>query len=121
MDWIGYGLLAVILFLFIKQMLPMKGLKNLSSEEVKELLKKPKEYTFIDVREVHEYNSGHIKGFKNIPLSQLNQRLHEIDRNKPIVLTCRSGNRSRVAAKILIKNKFTNLSHLKTGIAGWKN
>lgn len=119
MDWIGYALLGVVVLLLIKQMIPMKGLKNLSGEEVRELLKKPKDCTFIDVREVHEYKSGHIKGFKNIPLSQLSQRISEIDGNKQIVLTCRSGNRSRTAAKILIKNKFTNLSHLKTGISGW--
>jgi rhodanese-related sulfurtransferase len=119
MDWIGYALLGVVVLLLIKQMIPMKGLKNLSGEEVRELLKKPKDCTFIDVREVHEYKSGHIKGFKNIPLSQLSQRISEIDGNKQIVLTCRSGNRSRTAAKILMKNKFTNLSHLKTGISGW--
>lgn len=119
MDWIGYALLGVVVLLLIKQMIPMKGLKNLSGEEVRELLKKPKDCTFIDVREVHEYKSGHIKGFKNIPLSQLSQRISEIDGNKQIVLTCRSGNRSRTAAKILMKNKFTKLSHLKTGISGW--
>ncbi|HBI03641.1 MAG TPA: sulfurtransferase [Paenibacillaceae bacterium] len=119
MNWIGYALLGVVVLLFIKQMFPMKGLKDLSSEEVSDLLKKPKDFAFIDVREVHEYKSGHIKGFKNIPLSQLSQRLNEIDGNKQIVLTCRSGNRSRTAAKILMKNKFPNLAHLKTGISGW--
>lgn len=119
MGWIGYGILGVVVLLFIKQMFPMKGLRNLSSEDVKGLLSKAKEYSFIDVREVHEYKAGYIKGFKNIPLSQFSQRLGEIDRNKPVVLTCRGGNRSRQAAKILMKSGFTDVSHLQTGVSGW--
>lgn len=119
MDWIGYALLGIIVLLFIKRMFPMKGLKDLSNEEVSELLKKPEDYTFIDVREVQEYKSGHIKGFKNIPLSQLSTRFNEIDGNKQIVLTCRSGNRSRTAAKMLMQGNMKNLSHLKSGISGW--
>ncbi|MFC4767205.1 rhodanese-like domain-containing protein [Effusibacillus consociatus] len=119
MEWLQYLLFGVVLFLVIQRLLPTKGLTDLSAEEVFQKLKNPKDHVFLDVREAHEYREGHIKGFKNIPLSQLASRQHEIDRNKSIILTCRSGMRSRQAAKILRRNGFSRISHLKNGVLGW--
>lgn len=119
MDWVQYLLLGAIAWFLLRRTLPVKGLADLTPGEVKERLKNGKDYVFVDVREVHEYREGHIKGFQNIPLSQLARRLDEIDRGKPVVLTCRSGMRSRQAARILKKNGFSEIAHLKTGISGW--
>lgn len=119
MQWIQYLIFGVLLWLIIRRFMPMKGLTNLSAAEVKQLLKNQKEHLFIDVREVHEYREGHIRGFKNYPLSQLAQKVNELDPNKSVILTCRSGMRSRQAAKILQKNGFSQISHIKTGIIGW--
>lgn len=119
MQWIQYLIFAVLLWLIIKRFLPVKDLTNLTAAEVKELLKHQKDHLFLDVREVHEYREGHIKGFKNYPLSQLAHKVNELDPNKSVVLTCRSGMRSRQAAKILKKKGFNKISHLKTGIIGW--
>ncbi|UOF92401.1 rhodanese-like domain-containing protein [Fodinisporobacter ferrooxydans] len=119
MQWIQYILLGLVLLLLIRKFLPMKGLVNLTSQEVEDVLQKAKGYSFIDVREIHEYRGGHIKGFKNVPLSQLSNRIQELNPDQSIVLTCRSGMRSRQAAKILLKHGFTKVAHLKTGISGW--
>lgn len=119
MDWIQYVIMAMLVLFIIRKLMPIKGLKNLKQDEVFQLLEKPKDVIFVDVREGFEYKRGHIKHFQNIPLSVLEQRLHELDRSKSIVLTCKSGMRSRQAAKMLLKNGFTQVSHLQTGISGW--
>jgi rhodanese-related sulfurtransferase len=118
-QYLQYLLFAFVLWVLLRRILPVKGLENLSAEQVRERLKNTREYVFIDVREPQEYKQGHIQGFKNIPLSQLAQRLTEIDRNKAVILTCRSGIRSTTAAKILRKNGYTRIAHLKNGILGW--
>lgn len=48
----------------------------------------------IDVREKNEYEAGHIKSAKNIPMSQMRQRVGEIDKSKPVYVHCRTGQRS---------------------------
>ncbi|ULO10482.1 rhodanese-like domain-containing protein [Paenibacillus sp. 19GGS1-52] len=73
----------------------------------------------IDVREPGEYKTGYINGAKNIPLSQLSGRLGEIPKDNTIFLYCRSGMRSKNAARVLIKNGFTGLVHLQGGLSGW--
>lgn len=119
MAWLQYLLLALLVFLLMRRFLPVKGLENLTAEQVKERLGNSKDHVFIDVRESGEYKQGHIRGFKNIPLSQLSNRLSEIDSQKVVVLTCRSGMRSSTAAKILRRHGYTRIAHLKTGISGW--
>jgi phage shock protein E len=56
----------------------------------------------IDVRSQQEFNSGHIKGSKNIPLDALRNRIDEIKRfNKPVITVCQSGMRSGSAKSFL--------------------
>lgn len=59
------------------------------------------EHLLIDVRTPQEYNSGHIAGAINIPLQELSARQSEIPQDTPLVLYCRSGNRSSQAANLL--------------------
>lgn len=58
-------------------------------------------HTIVDVREKHEYDRGHIKGAKNIPLSELRQRLDEFPVDRPVYVHCRSGQRSYNATRVL--------------------
>ena len=75
----------------------------------------------IDVRTPNEFYSSHLKNAKLIPLSQLENRVSEIAeyKNKNIFIYCRSGNRSTVAAEILIKHGFMKIYNLRTGIKEW--
>ncbi|MBN2878659.1 MAG: rhodanese-like domain-containing protein [Clostridia bacterium] len=79
------------------------------------------EYLLLDVRTQEEYNDGHIDGSLLIPVTELEARLVEIEQYKdtPVLVYCRSGNRSLVAAEILIDNGFTNVHNLLTGYNGW--
>lgn len=62
--------------------------------------------TIIDVRTAGEYTGGHVHGSVNIPLDRLEQQLHLIPRDRPIITCCASGMRSGAAADILRDHGF---------------
>ncbi len=65
----------------------------------------------IDVREPFEYKQGHVSGALNIPLSELSAghpKLNHLDKSRPIITYCNSGNRSGMAVEILRKQGFSN-------------
>ena len=98
---------------------PVKGLKTLNSQIFKGELEDNKNKILIDVREPHEYQGGYIPGAINIPLSNLKKQINTIPQNKSILLYCQSGMRSKKAARILVKNNFNDLAHLKGGVVAW--
>lgn len=117
-------LVNILLFIFIgwfvyKRVAPVKSLINLTEEQLHDKLKTSENSMLIDVRESHEFKSGHIQGAVNVPLSKLKRRLTEIPNDKELILYCQSGMRSKQAARILQKKKYKGLSHLSGGIASW--
>lgn len=78
-------------------------------------------YTLLDVRQPGEYESGHIPGAKLIPLPDLNDRMSEIDTNKPAIVYCAVGGRSRVAAQMLAGKGFGDVFNLSGGFKAWKS
>jgi glyoxylase-like metal-dependent hydrolase (beta-lactamase superfamily II)/rhodanese-related sulfurtransferase len=75
--------------------------------------------TLIDIRNPGELELGAIDGAMHIPLAQLRARLHQVPTDKPIVLHCRSGWRSSVAASLLRARGFDNVSDLAGGYREW--
>ncbi|MCB0507401.1 MAG: rhodanese-like domain-containing protein [Chitinophagales bacterium] len=63
----------------------------------------------IDVRTNGEFASGHIKGSKNIPLTQLSKAISTLDTTKPIITCCASGIRSAQAKAVLKSNGFAEV------------
>jgi len=76
-------------------------------------------YQLIDVRTPEEFASGHINGAVNIPVQELAQRMGEIQKDQPVVLYCRSGNRSAQAATILDQAGYTGVYDLG-GVIAWQ-
>ncbi|HYD94488.1 MAG TPA: rhodanese-like domain-containing protein [Noviherbaspirillum sp.] len=76
----------------------------------------------LDVREQSEYDAGHAPGSTLIPLGQLKNRLGEIGahQNKPVVVICRSGNRSAQASGILAQQGFRNVHNVQGGMLAWE-
>lgn len=94
--------LVVILF-FYKLFAPVKGVRTINSIEFEQERKSIQDAILIDVREPHEFKSGHIPGAKNLPLSQLSSRMNELPKDKPVFVYCQSGMRSKRAAVIFKK------------------
>lgn len=75
----------------------------------------------IDVRSPEEFQyDGHISGARLIPLHALAHRLSEITADTPVALICRSGNRSQVAAEMLVRQGFTDVSNVQGGMIAWQ-
>jgi len=74
----------------------------------------------LDVRTPEEYAQGHIPGVKLIPLAELPNRLAEVPRDKTLVVTCRSGNRSAQAAQLLRQAGYGNVHNMLGGIGAWQ-
>lgn len=62
--------------------------------------------TLIDTRTRTEYEHGHIDGFINMPIDSIRSRISELDKTKPVYVTCRVGLRGYIAARILSQNGF---------------
>ncbi len=119
MDFVLYGLLALLLVIVIRTFLPVKGIRNISVHQLKDELK-DKDKQFIDVRTAAEYKGYHIRGFKNIPLHQLEQKAASLAKDKEVVLICQSGARSLRAARILKKSGFSKITNVKGGVSAWR-
>ncbi len=74
----------------------------------------------LDVREQSEYDAGHIPGVKLIPVGAVAGRLNEIPKDKAVIVTCRSGNRSSQVAKYLRDQGYTNIHNMLGGINAWQ-
>jgi rhodanese-related sulfurtransferase len=72
----------------------------------------------IDVRADHEWEAGHLSGATHLPLDELNERTGEIDKDRPVLLYCRGGNRSTMAAAALAEAGY-DAAKLSEGIVGW--
>jgi rhodanese-related sulfurtransferase len=75
---------------------------------------------FIDVRSEAEYAAGHADRARNIPLETLSANLDMIERAEPVYVICRTDNRSRQAAAILIDAGFTRVVVVEGGTEAWK-
>lgn len=62
--------------------------------------------TLLDVRTPAEYSMGHVEGFVNIPVDELREHIHEIEKAKPVYVICQSGLRSYIACRILAGSGF---------------
>ncbi|GIP50632.1 rhodanese-like domain-containing protein [Paenibacillus sp. J53TS2] len=117
MNYLFYAILFLfVLWMLYRQFAPVKGLRTLSAEQFQSESKGKK---VIDVREIHEYNRGHIKGAINIPLSQLQQRMGEITKDQAVYVYCQSGMRSKQAAKLLGRHGIKEVADLRGGIMSW--
>jgi rhodanese-related sulfurtransferase len=76
----------------------------------------------LDVREADEFNGGHILNAKLIPLLKLKDRIGELERyrEQPIVVVCRSGQRSATACALLGNRGFTQAYNLTGGVIAWQ-
>ena len=93
---------------------------DISVEKAHELIEgNPEEIILLDVRTEGEYNAEYIPGAINIPLSDLENRIDELDSSKAIIVYCQSGSRSRTASETLAQRGFI-VYNMEGGINAWK-
>jgi len=98
-----------------------KPVESLSTEMAREFVRRHGEGTFVllDVRQPAEYEKGHIPGARLFPLTGLLDSFRELDLEKPTLVYCSTGRRSRVAAQVLSGRGFREVYHLEGGINAW--
>lgn len=78
------------------------------------------EYQLLDVRQPQEYENEHLPGARLIPLKQLPAQLASLDPQKPLLVYCAVGGRSRAAAQFLVGQGFDQVYNLSGGIKKWQ-
>jgi rhodanese-related sulfurtransferase len=91
--------------------------KEVSREQAQKLIEDGAQ--LFDVRTEHEWEAGRIVGASHLPLAELPERIGEVDKDRPVVLYCRGGNRSTMATTALADAGY-DASKLVEGIVGWE-
>lgn len=112
-------ILVIITFVLIGCSSSNEGYNDLSASQAQKLIDDTPNLQLVDVREQHEYDEGHIENSVLIPLGQLAERLDELNADEPILLICRSGNRSGQAAALLVEKGFKDVNNLAKGVLEW--
>lgn len=79
-----------------------------------------KDLIILDVREAKERKAGFIANDTHLPLAQVKNQLGSLDKNKKILVYCRSGGRSSHIAGLLTRNNFEQVYSLKGGFKAWQ-
>ncbi len=98
------------------------NIKNITPEECDALLKQ-QDVQLVDVRTEQEYGNGHLKEAILINIQGQDfttKAMQQLDKQKPVIIYCRSGRRSMQAAQILVNEGFETVYNMKGGILAWQ-
>ena len=97
------------------------GYEQISGEEAKKIMDSETGYIIIDARTQEEFDEGHIENAILIPEYEISERAEKelTDKNQLILVYCRSGRRSKIAAQALVELGYTNVKEFG-GIIDWK-
>ena len=93
---------------------------NITVEEAKQIMDSEEGYIILDVRTQEEYDQGHIPGAIVISHEEIAEKAEQVlmDKNQLILVYCRSGRRSKIAAEALVELGYTNIMEFG-GIIDW--
>ena len=93
---------------------------NITAEEAKEIMDSEEGYVILDVRTQEEFDQGHIPGAIQISHEEIAEKAEEVltDKDQMILVYCRSGRRSKIAAEALVELGYTNIREFG-GIIDW--
>lgn len=117
-----YAFILLVVVLYVRRRLQLRGLKTYSPMEAAERMGQPGSSIMLDVRTAGERERKSIKGSIHIPLHELGRRFGELEKhkNKEIICYCQSGNRSIAGAARLKKLGFA-VANMNGGIAEWNS
>ncbi len=99
--------------------LPVPGIPDISTSELRKLMALDANTVLIDVREPHEHAVANIPGARLIPLATLAERIDSLPRDSEIYIHCKSGGRSARATRFLLDRGFTRVKNVSGGIDAW--
>lgn len=93
---------------------------NITAQQAKEIMDSQEGYIVLDTRAQEEYDTGHIPGAILIPHDEILEKAEDVltDKDQLILVYCRSGRRSKLAAEDLVKLGYTNIKEFG-GIIDW--
>ena len=93
---------------------------NITAEEAKQIMDSEEGYIILDVRTQEEYDEGHIPGATQISHEEIEEKAEDVltDKDQLILVYCRSGRRSKIAAEALVELGYTNIKEFG-GIIDW--
>ena len=117
--YVSAFLLTIIALILVEK---KRGGPQLSTGELTQWVNR-KDAKIVDIRDAKSFNEGHIVDAHNIALAQLNSRMAELNKYKhqPIVVVCKHGQHSSIAAKMLMKEGFENVARLHGGMLTWES
>lgn len=122
-NWYLFVALALVLFLLATGPLTqfMHGIKSVNSAQAVQLLNR-QDAVVVDVCETKEFEAGHIPRAISLPLASLSDRVRDLEKHKtkPIIVSCRHGNRSVKGATILRRHGFPTVYTLSGGMVAWE-
>jgi len=122
-NWYLFLALAVVLGMLLAGPVRQRlyGIKSISPADAIQLINR-QSGVVVDVCEPQEFKGGHIPNAINAPLAGLQTYLKQLEKYKdrPLVVSCRSGNRSLAAAMALRKHGFAAVHVLTGGLAAWQ-
>lgn len=96
------------------------SVETLEQLSVAQLAERRAELRVLDVRDPDEWEAGHIEGAMHLPLYDVEQRLGELDAAWPLAVICGSGQRSAIAAAILLRHGFSSIFNVTGGMQVWE-
>lgn len=111
--------LAFLLVLLTAAALLAASYRDITSVEAKALIGKGRNVFILDVRTPQERGEGFIPGSVLIPINTLENRVNEIPKNRPVVVYCAVGSRSRAVAQALAGMGYPEVYNMRDGIMGW--
>ncbi len=96
------------------------SIPTMSVHELANRIKQPNAPLVLDVRTDGEWSSGHVEGAKHVQLGLLPDQLNEVPKERPLAVICGSGYRSSVAASLLKRGGYDNVTNVMGGMGAWK-
>jgi len=112
------GIIALLVLTLAATVLAA-GYRDIRAAEARRLLATKKDVYLLDVRTPAEFLQGRIQGAVLIPINEVERRIGEIPRNRPVVVYCAVGSRSGFVAGFLAQKGYREVYNMTDGIVGW--
>lgn len=100
---------------------PVASIRQISVDELNELIERQSDLQIVDVRQPAEYESGHVPHAVHLPLARLAGETNLADASRPTAVICAGGYRSSAATSLLARHGFKKLCNVTGGTNAWKN